>query len=211
MTGSSSYPVPVGEATVELRFDKSRFVGIATRADTVASARSFINQIRLRYPDASHHAFAFLVGFGNSTSHGMSDDGEPSGTAGRPVLAVVQGSGLGDVTIVVTRYFGGVKLGTGGLVRAYTATAQAAIAAVPREQKVDWVRIDVQMGYDVMEFCRKAIHGCGGPRRRRNLRGARHPRCQRAPRATRRRRARHWKSQLGQGDRARCLSPQPSH
>lgn len=158
MTG---YPVPAGETEVELRFKNSRFIGSAGRAETVEEAKAFIGKIRQRYPDASHHVYAFAVGYGATVTHGMSDAGEPSGTAGRPALAVVQGAGLGDLVVVVTRYFGGTKLGTGGLVRAYTGTAQAVLAETPREEKVDLVFFRVKLAYDQHALCRKLIEEQG--------------------------------------------------
>jgi len=153
----SGYPVPAATAEVELRFKNSRFIGTAGRAGSVAEARAFIGEIRRTYPDASHHVYAYSVGYGASVTHGMSDDGEPSGTAGRPVLAVVQGAGLGDVVVVVTRYFGGTKLGTGGLVRAYTRTAQQVLAETPRQEKVHRVRYQVALAYDQYLPCRKIL------------------------------------------------------
>ena len=92
---------------------------------TVKEAKAFLAAVRAEMPDANHHVYAYRVGFGNSVIEGMSDDGEPSGTSGPPVLAVLRGSGIGDVIVVVTRYFGGTKLGTGGLVRAYSDAARA--------------------------------------------------------------------------------------
>lgn len=97
----------------------SRFISSLAPAATVEEARDFIKEIRTRYPDASHHVPAYVIGSGNSVIAHCNDDGEPSGTAGRPALAVLQGSGIGDAVVVVTRYFGGTKLGKGGLVRAY--------------------------------------------------------------------------------------------
>jgi uncharacterized YigZ family protein len=151
------YPVPADEARVELRFRNSRFLGTVGRAETVAAARALVERARQRHPDASHHVYAFAVGHGAKVVHGMSDDGEPAGTAGRPVLAVVQGSGLGDVVVVVTRWFGGTRLGTGGLVRAYTETAQAALAAVPRQQKVRPVWFGLELEYGQHPACRKVL------------------------------------------------------
>ncbi len=130
--------VPVDAARVELRFVNSRFIGSAGPAASVEAAKAFIAAVRAELPDASHHVFAYVIGHGNSVTLGASDDGEPSGTAGRPTLAVARGAGLGDLVVVVTRYFGGTLLGTGGLVRAYGDTAKAAIAALPRQEKVVW-------------------------------------------------------------------------
>lgn len=141
--------VPTGEARVELRFKNSRFIGTAGPAATVEEARGLVARLRAEYSDASHHVYAFAVGFGASVTHGMSDDGEPSGTAGRPVLAVVQGSGLGDVAVVVTRYFGGTKLGTGGLVKAYGSTAKAVLEVLPRAEKIPKVAARLVLPYEL--------------------------------------------------------------
>lgn len=158
----SGYPVPAAATEVELRFKNSRFIGAAGRAETVEEAREFIDRVRRQYPDASHHVYAFAAGYGSTVVHGMSDAGEPSGTAGRPVLAVVQGAGLGDVVVVVTRYFGGTKLGTGGLVRAYTQTAQEVLAATPRQEKIRAAWFGVALSYGQYAGCRKIVEELGG-------------------------------------------------
>src|SRR6186997_3012409 len=111
--------IPAGPAGAEIRAGNSRFIATAGLAASVAAARASIAAARAEMPDASHHVYAYVIGHGATTTLGMSDDGEPSGTAGRPALAVLRGSGLGDVVLVITRYFGGTLLGTGGLVHAY--------------------------------------------------------------------------------------------
>ncbi len=157
----SGYPIAVGTAEVELRFKNSRFIGSVGPAASVDEAKVFIAAVRARYPDASHHCYAFAAGYGATVTHGMSDDGEPSGTAGRPMLAVVRGGGIGDIAVVVTRYFGGTKLGTGGLVKAYTETAQAALAAVEIEQKIATALLRVELAYDRYAPCRKCLEQLG--------------------------------------------------
>ena len=97
----------------------SRFIANLAPVNSVEGARAIIAEVKKLHPTASHHVPAFVIGHGKSVITHCSDDGEPSGTAGRPALAVLQGSGLGNVVVVVTRYFGGTKLGTGGLVKAY--------------------------------------------------------------------------------------------
>ena len=119
--------IPSGSARIELRVVNSRFIGSAGPAHSVEQAKAFITAIRAEMPDASHHVYAYIIGHGATTTLGMSDDGEPSGTAGRPALAILRGSGLGDVVLVITRYFGGTLLGTGGLVHAYGDTARACL------------------------------------------------------------------------------------
>jgi uncharacterized YigZ family protein len=110
-----------------------------------------IAQVRAEFADASHNVFAYVVGYGASVIAGMSDDGEPGGTAGRPALAVLRGSGLGDTCVVVTRYFGGTLLGTGGLVRAYGDAVKAVLAELPRTEIVAQTRLTLLAPYALYE------------------------------------------------------------
>jgi len=148
---ASGYPVPAATCESETRFKNSRFIGTAGPAASVDEAQEFVDSIRNRYGDASHHVYAFSVGHGATVTEGMSDDCEPSGTAGRPVLAVVKGSGLGDVAVVITRFFGGTKLGTGGLVRAYTQTAQQVLGELPTTRKIERVSAILHVPYCCMQ------------------------------------------------------------
>ncbi|MHB1294320.1 MAG: IMPACT family protein [Anaerolineae bacterium] len=127
----SRYRVPAGEAHAELIAKNSTFIGSAGPAPSVEAAHAYVAAVRAAYPDANHHAWAFKVGGGSAAVTGSSDDGEPGGTAGRPMLAILEGSGLRDVVVVGTRYFGGIKLGTGGLVRAYSGAAREALRNLP--------------------------------------------------------------------------------
>jgi len=145
------YPVPARITRIENVVVNSRFIATIGRADTVDEAKAFIQAIRDEMPDATHHVYAFKVGYGGSITEGMSDDGEPSGTSGPPMLAVLRGADLGDVVIVVTRYFGGTKLGTGGLVRAYGGAAKDAVAALPVELKIDRCTIGISVAYTYYE------------------------------------------------------------
>ena len=125
---SESYLIPAERFRTEIVIRKSRFLTTVQHANTVAEAREshrglWQRNVRM----ANHHVYAFRVGYGNSVTEGMSDDGEPTGTAGPPTFAVVRGSNIGDLVLVTTRFFGGTKLGTGGLVRAYTESAQEAL------------------------------------------------------------------------------------
>ena len=133
---SSGRIIPAAEARVALTVVNSRFIATAAPVFSVEAARAFVGRVRAEFADASHNVPAYVIGHGATTIAHCHDDGEPAGTAGRPVLAVLQGSGLGDVAVVVTRYFGGTKLGTGGLVRAYGDAARAVLAALPRAEKV---------------------------------------------------------------------------
>ncbi|MEE4195649.1 MAG: YigZ family protein [Anaerolineae bacterium] len=111
-------------------------------------------KIRAEYADASHNVPVFLIGHGNSVIAHSSDDGEPSGTAGRPALAVLQGSGFGDIAVVITRYFGGTKLGTGGLVRAYSDSMREVLTALPQAKKVATSTVAFEMPYSFFERAR---------------------------------------------------------
>ncbi len=151
------YPIPAREARAEIEVINSRFIASAAPAFSVEEARAFISRIRAEFPDASHHVPAFLIGYGASVTAHCTDDGEPSGTAGRPALAVLQGSGLGDVVVVVTRYFGGTKLGTGGLVHAYGAAVKEVLAVLPRAEKVPTHTVMLACEYSLFERVRLLI------------------------------------------------------
>ena len=141
------YCVPVGEGQSELVIKNSVFVGTVGPATTAADARSFIAQVAELYSDANHNAWAYKIDPGPSGEIGSSDDDEPGGTAGRPMLAVLEGSGLCQVVAVVTRYFGGVKLGTGGLVRAYGGAVRQALTTVPSEERRLHHMADITIDY----------------------------------------------------------------
>ncbi|MBP8950517.1 MAG: YigZ family protein [Candidatus Promineofilum sp.] len=149
--------IPAAETRVELTVVNSRFIATIAPAFSVDQARAFVGRMRAEFADASHNVPAYVIGHGATTIAHCHDDGEPSGTAGRPMLAVLQGSGLGDVALVVTRYFGGTKLGTGGLVRAYGDAARAALAALPRAAKVATVTALVEAPYPLLERLRLLV------------------------------------------------------
>jgi uncharacterized YigZ family protein len=156
------YPIPATEARAEIDVLNSRFVASAGPAFSVEEARGFLARIRDEFPDATHHVPAYIVGHGASVIAHCGDDGEPAGTAGRPALAVLQGSGLGDVAVVVTRYFGGTKLGTGGLVRAYGDAVRAVLEVLPRAQKVATHTLQMTAPYALFERLRLAAAAHGG-------------------------------------------------
>lgn len=145
---SQRYPIPAGRHRVEEEINRSRFITTAAYTPTVEAARAFIDQVRAEFPDATHNCWAYLVGPPGSTGQvGYSDDGEPHGTAGQPMWTVVQHSGVGDVCFVVTRYFGGILLGKGGLVRAYSGGVKLALATLPLAQHVPTVDLLVVIDY----------------------------------------------------------------
>jgi uncharacterized YigZ family protein len=146
----------------ELVVVNSRFIATLKPVFSVEEARAFVFTIRAEYSDASHNVPAYLVGGGNSVIEHCSDDGEPSGTAGRPALAVLKGSGLGDAAVVVTRYFGGTKLGTGGLVRAYSEAVRQVVEAVPRAERRPTLTAMVELPYRWLERLRRLAQLHGG-------------------------------------------------
>jgi uncharacterized YigZ family protein len=156
------YTIPARETRTEIQVLNSRFVASAAPVFSVEEARSFVAGIRKEFADASHNVPAFLIGHGATVTAHCHDDGEPSGTAGRPALAVLQGSGLGDVAVVVTRYFGGTKLGTGGLVRAYGDAVRAVLDVLPRAEKVATHKVMVALPYRFFERVRLAVQAHQG-------------------------------------------------
>jgi len=121
-------------ASAEITEKKSRFIGAVSHAESEAEALAFLESQRKLYYDARHHCSAFLTGNGSETVR-SNDDGEPGGSAGRPILSVLEGAGLHDTVCVVTRYFGGTLLGVGGLIRAYTSAAKEALKAAVMIEK----------------------------------------------------------------------------
>ncbi|MBK9926241.1 MAG: YigZ family protein [Anaerolineales bacterium] len=132
----------------------SRFIATLAPVSSVEAARAFLTRIRHEFADASHNVPAYIIGGGNTVTEFCSDDGEPSGTSGKPALAVLRGSGLGDVAVVITRYFGGTLLGTGGLVKAYTESTQLVVNAVERGRRVAVHVVMVAIPYNLLERIR---------------------------------------------------------
>lgn len=130
----------------EIREKKSRFIATLRPVTTEEEATAFINETKKKYWDAKHNCSAFVIGR-NSELTRCSDDGEPSGTAGRPMLEVLTGAGLTDVCVVVTRYFGGVLLGTGGLIRAYQAAVKEGLANAKIVKRMPGTVYSVQADY----------------------------------------------------------------
>ena len=132
----------------------SRFIATLAPATNIEEARAFIARIREEFADATHNVPAYLIGGGNNFTDYCSDDGEPSGTAGRPALSVLHGSGLGDVAVVITRYFGGTLLGKGGLVRAYTESTQMVVNGVRRARRQQVIVAMLALPYNLLERIR---------------------------------------------------------
>ncbi|MDO4542050.1 MAG: YigZ family protein [Bacillota bacterium] len=133
----------------EITEKKSKFIGYCANVSNEEEAQEFVASIKKQNWDATHNVYAYQIGEYNEIQR-SSDDGEPSGTAGRPVLEVIKGSGLSDTAIVVTRYFGGILLGTGGLVRSYSKAAQAALDGARRCELRKGEMIGIFLDYDLL-------------------------------------------------------------
>jgi len=154
--------IPARTTRIEMRVVNSRFIATAAPVFSVEDAQAFVAGVKEEFADASHNVSAYVIGHGATVTAHCSDDGEPSGTAGRPALAVLRGSGLGDVAVVVTRYFGGTKLGTGGLVRAYGDAVRELLAVLPRAEKVATHTVRVVAPYNLFERLRQLVGEHGG-------------------------------------------------
>jgi uncharacterized YigZ family protein len=158
----AEYPIPAGPHRAELVIERSRFIASLGHAADADAARAFIDAVRAEYADATHNCWAFVAGPPGSTcAIGMSDAGEPHGTAGRPMLDVLLHSGTGEVVAVVTRYYGGVKLGKGGLVRAYGGAVQHALSGMPTVRRVIRVPVQISVGYADVEALRRLLGDYG--------------------------------------------------
>ena len=149
--------VPAREGRSEVREKASRFFGFAERAIDAAAAEDFLDRLRREYHDATHLAFAWQLGQPGAESVRSSDAGEPSGTAGRPIAAAIASSGLTDVAVAVVRYYGGTKLGTGGLARAYRDAAYGALAACGSAEVYETVRIEARPSHARIGVVRRLI------------------------------------------------------
>lgn len=156
MKPSSRYPIPAERFRSELEVERSRFITSVQPVTCVAEAQLFIAEMKSEFADANHNCWAYLVGPPAGTDQiGMSDDGEPHGAAGKPMLTALQYSGLGDTAVVVSRYFGGIKLGKGGMVKAYTAAVKTALEAVPRRERVEWLFFQVAIDYSLVTLVQR--------------------------------------------------------
>ncbi len=139
------------EATAELKIKNSRFIGETCLVETVEQAMERLQAVRKREHAATHHCYAYQVGLFNQMQFKYSDDGEPSGTAGKPIYDRLTGSGLSNLLIVVTRYYGGTQLGTGGLTHAYSDTAQAVLEASGRKEHFLQTEFDLQIEFPLYD------------------------------------------------------------
>lgn len=162
-----SYNIPdlrPGEVfRVEQTIKRSRFIASVGHTHDVEEAKAFIEQIKAEFEDARHNCWAYCAGAAGSTDRiGASDDGEPHGTAGRPMLTAVTHSGIGEVTVVVTRYFGGILLGTGGLVKAYQSSVKMALEGVPTRVRTKTKRIKFSVEHRFVNQVLRKIEAVNG-------------------------------------------------
>ncbi|HBV76064.1 MULTISPECIES: YigZ family protein [Vibrio] len=145
------YLIPIDDVVFEEEIKKSVFITHLSHTPTMDSAKAFVEEIKMQHSAARHNCWAFVAGRAeDSMLWGFSDDGEPSGTAGKPILAQLTGSGIGEMTAVVTRYSGGIKLGTGGLVKAYGGGVQQALKQVQTIEKKITTQLQLRLDYSLM-------------------------------------------------------------
>lgn len=157
------YLTPAAPAAWEHKVDRSRFLALLHPISGAAEAASHLADARAHHHKATHHCHAWRLGHPAETpAFGCGDDGEPSGTAGQPILRAVEGSGLSDLVVVVVRWYGGVKLGTGGLARAYGAAAAGVLAACPRRTATLCQRLRLRLPHSLMTQVRRRLAAAGG-------------------------------------------------
>ena len=158
-----SYQTLKNPVTARLEIKKSEFIAHAYPVSSREQAMFHVEQLREQYPDARHWCWAYIIGDpDNTTSAGFDDDGEPSGTAGRPILNVLQHKSIGNVIIVVVRYFGGIKLGAGGLTRAYAGSAQAAVDQMILQPFVPMTQVQILADFATEAQCRYVVESLEG-------------------------------------------------
>lgn len=159
----SSYPIPAARLRTITEIKRSRFITTLIPASTQADVTALLDELRTEFPDASHHCWAYLLGAPKSSAHvGMSDDGEPKGTAGRPMLNILLHADVGDVAVVVTRYFGGTKLGTGGLMRAYSDCVKHILTQISTTPKVSYQQVSLRCPYAQLDQIQRVTQQIGG-------------------------------------------------
>ena len=158
-----SYQTLKHAVTTRLEIKKSDFITYAYPVTSREQAMFHVEQLRQKYADARHHCWAYIIGDpNNTTSAGFDDDGEPNGTAGRPILNVLQHKSIGNVIVIVVRYFGGIKLGAGGLTRAYAGSAQAAVDEMVLLPYVPMAQVQILAEFATEAQCRYVVESLNG-------------------------------------------------
>ena len=157
------YQIPSELKTAEVEIKRSRFLAFAKHTEGSVEAKAFIQQLKNEYPDARHHCHAFIAGSPiDSKLYGFSDDGEPSGTAGMPIFTHLKYSDLGEITLVVVRYFGGTKLGTGGLAKAYGDAAREVLLGIKTNKHISTEEQVLELSFAQEAQVRKLIEEVKG-------------------------------------------------
>lgn len=161
MAQPGSYKTLLARGSEEFIINKSRFIGYGAPCETEEEALAFLREIREKHKDASHNCYAYIIGL-NAGIMRYSDDGEPGGTSGQPTLNVFRSGGIFDVCCVVTRYFGGILLGSGGLVRAYSNTARLALEKAGTARMASWTGFRLRCAYNLYERALRLLeqNGC---------------------------------------------------
>jgi len=155
---SHRYPIPAAFHRVENSIKRSRFIASAAHAPDIETAKAFIADIKAEFPDATHNCWAYTAGPpGDTAQVGMSDDGEPHGTAGKPMLNTLLHGNVGEIAVVATRYFGGTKLGTGGLVRAYSGMVQLNLESLPTREKIETLTVTATIPYPAVTLFKRML------------------------------------------------------
>ncbi|WP_352339375.1 YigZ family protein [Psychrobacter sp. 16-MNA-CIBAN-0192] len=158
-----SYQTLQQPVSARLEIKKSAFIAYAYSVTSREQAMFHVEQLHAQYADARHWCWAYIVGDpNNTTSAGFDDDGEPNGTAGRPILNVLQHKSIGNIIIIVVRYFGGIKLGAGGLTRAYAGSAQAAVDQMILCPYVPMTQVNIQAEFATEAQCRYIVERLKG-------------------------------------------------
>ena len=158
----SFYKAPAGTTRCRFTVQGSRFIGTLAASATEEVCRRFLSELKQEFPDATHHAYAFRIGAGSGLVERSSDDGEPAGSAGAPMLQVLQGNNVSDAVVIATRYFGGTKLGIGGLTRAYRDCARLSLeeASLKRREPADYFMLE--LSYEDLGQLNRLIESLGG-------------------------------------------------
>lgn len=161
MTSTDEYLTVKGRGNEEIKVKGSRFIAAVVPVGSEEEAKALVARVSREHFNATHNCYAYRVGHGDGAIFRFSDAGEPSGTAGRPILEVIESRGLTDVVMVVTRYFGGTKLGTGGLARAYRESAQAVLDKVETKKVFQTVEFSLKFPYHLTKEVQRLLgkHG----------------------------------------------------
>lgn len=157
MTSEKGFYTIQDQASSEITVKHSKFIAHAAPADSKEAAEQYVTEISKRYTDATHNCYAFKLGVGDPALFRFSDAGEPSGTAGRPILQAIESKNLTNAVVVVTRYFGGTKLGTGGLIRAYSASALSALDQATIVKKYPQATLRLHFSYPLTNAVQQVL------------------------------------------------------